>query len=191
MQWEDRSNANQRHWFLSPSKHSWLTCDDDKLISNYEGEMRKIRGTELHAWAAWTIELGLTQSKSKQTLYMYVNDAIKYNMSVEQTLIYDPKYAGGTADAITLDGNLLRIHDLKTGETPASMDQLLCYAALFCLSRNWDPYQLMYELRIYQSDQIVIYKPTPDEVAEKMDRYIHCCQVLHQHFDNEQWALEA
>lgn len=34
---------------------------------------------------------------------------------------------------------MLRIHDLKTGISPVHMDQLLIYAALFCLEYKIKP----------------------------------------------------
>lgn len=184
MQWKEHSDLEGRHAFLAPSNHSWTNYDDDKLISVYEGNLRKIKGTKLHEWAENTIRLGLAQSRAKKTLYMYVNDAIKYNMRVEQPLAYDKKYCFGTADAIIDDGNLIRIHDLKTGETPASIDQLIKYAALFCLDYGLDPHQLMFELRIYQTDEIVIYKPTVDEIIDMINNIVHKVDVLRR-YDEE------
>ena len=45
---------------------------------------------------------------------MFVNDTIGYRMSTEQILFYSEN-AFGTTDAISIKGNKLRIHDLKTG----------------------------------------------------------------------------
>ena len=184
MQWKDRSYLKDRHAFLAPSNPSWSNYDDDKLISVYEGYLRKLKGTELHKWAEQTIRLGITQPRAKKTLYMYVNDAIKYKMRVEQPLSYDDELCSGTADAIAFEGNLLRIHDLKTGDTPAHMDQLVKYAALFCLDYGYDPNSLMFELRIYQVDQIVIYNPTSEEVMNMMDKIVHMVSIL-RHYQNE------
>lgn len=178
MQWKDHFNLKGKHAFLAPSNHSWTNYDDEKLISVWKGNLRKIEGTKLHEWAENTIRLGLVQSRAKKTIYMYVNDAIRYNMRVEQPLSYDDEFCFGTADAIVLDGNLLRIHDLKTGETPADIDQLIKYAALFCLDYGYDPNQLIFELRIYQTDQVVIYKPTTDEIVDMMNNIIHKVEIL-------------
>ncbi len=192
MQWKDHSNLRNRHAVLAPSNHSWTNYDDDKLIFRFDSEQRKSLGTDLHEWAETTIllhqrmkKLGmvpdLIQKRPKTTIQMYMNDAVKYNMRVEQPLSYDDQYCFGTADSIILDGNTLRIHDLKTGETPASMDQLIKYAALFCLEYNYDPNQLIFDLRIYQTDEIVIYKATPEEIIAMMNLIVHDCDILRRH----------
>jgi hypothetical protein len=86
----------------------------------------------------------------------------------------------GTADAIGVRRNWLRIHDLKTGQTPASMDQLLCYAALFFLEykRDYRPQTMKTELRIYQNQEILISQPSSEEIKAVMDKVIHGDSVL-------------
>lgn len=211
MQWNDHSNLEGKHSIMSPSNHSWKNYDDAKLISWFESNKRKAEGTALHKWAEETItsinlvkelaelmhkrmikidisgirELGekdpfVRESKAKETVYMYVADAIKFGMIAEQPLLYS-KYCFGTADAIQFDGALLRVHDLKTGETPASIDQLIIYAALFCLEYNQDPSQLIFELRIYQTDQVMIYNPTTDEIVDMINRIVHMVDVLQRY----------
>lgn len=192
MIWNEHLNLRNRHAFLAPSNHSWTNYDDEKLISRYDSEKRKTLGTDLHEWAETTIlldqrmrKLGmvpdLIQKRPKTTIQMYMSDAVKYGMRVEQPLSYDDDLCSGTADAIILDGNTLRIHDLKTGETPASMDQLIKYAALFCLEYHYDPNQLIFELRIYQTDEIAIYKAPPEEIIAMMNLIVHDCDVLRRH----------
>ena len=103
---------------------------------------------------------------------MYVNDAIGFRMRPEQILYYS-RFCFGTADAIAFDekNQFLRIHDLKTGEVPAHMEQLLIYAALFCLEYNKKPEELGgIELRIYQNDQITVHNPEPDEIKAIMSK---------------------
>lgn len=102
---------------------------------------------------------------------MYINDAIGFKMIPEQVLYYS-QYSFGTADAISFRQNFLRIHDLKTGITPAHMEQLLIYAALFCLEYKIDPTSIEIELRIYQSDDIVIHNPNADEILTLMDQIV-------------------
>ena len=192
MQWHEHSNLRNRHAVLAPSNHSWTNYDDEKLIFRFDSEQRKNLGTDLHEWAENTIllhqrmkKLGMTpdliQKRPKTTIQMYMSDAVKYNMRVEQPLSYDDLYCFGTADSIVLDGNILRIHDLKTGETPASMDQLIKYAALFCLEYRYDPNQLIFELRIYQTDEIAIYKAPPEEIIAMMNLIVHDCEILSKH----------
>ena len=109
--------------------------------------------------------------RSKKTLNMYVNDAIGYKMTPEQVLYFSDN-CFGTADAISFRNNLLRIHDLKTGEIPAHMEQLEVYAALFCLEYHVQPSKIDMELRIYQNDEIVVYSPTIEDIAPIIDKII-------------------
>ena len=145
------SNLEGCHAFLGASKYHWINYDEDKLIETYNRAMAVQRGTELHDLAARCIKLGQKLPKSKKTLNMYVNDAIGYRMTPEQILYYSPN-CFGTADAVSFSNNLLRIHDLKTGMTPAHMEQLVIYASLFCLEYRVRPGEINFELRIYQSD---------------------------------------
>jgi hypothetical protein len=92
-------------------------------------------------------------------------------MTPEQPLFYSQN-CYGTADCIGFStrGNRLRIHDLKTGETPASEHQLEVYAALFCMEYRFRPFDLQTELRIYQSDEVRVYEADPDGIFHIMDR---------------------
>lgn len=119
-----------------------------------------------------------------ENLMNYVNDAIGYRMVPEQILYYSDN-AFGTADAITsLDNTfknrLLRIHDLKTGTTPAKIEQLLVYAAYFCLEYNTKPSEIQFELRIYQGCEVLIDEPEADDILPIMDRIIAIDKVIKQ-----------
>ena len=107
----------------------------------------------------------------------YVNDAIGFKLTPEQVLYYSD-YCFGTADAISFRNNFLRIHDYKSGTTPAKMEQLLVYAALFCLEYKIKPGEIETELRIYQNDEIVFHNPTADEILPVMDAIIHHSKTL-------------
>lgn len=158
-----------RHAFFSPSKHTWIHWDKEKIINSWKNYRAAERGTELHEFAEKAIKLGLKLQDSKSTLGMYVNDAIEYRMTPEVALYYSDN-CFGHADALCFRRKTLRIFDLKTGlVTPGSMDQLLIYAALYCFTYDVDPKSIKYDLRIYQFDQAVCYKPTGDEIAEIMD----------------------
>ena len=86
----------------------------------------------------------------------------------------------GTADAIQLDGDVLRIHDLKTGTTPAKIDQLMIYAALFYLEYGFKPERLRTELRIYQSDEILVHEPEAIDIRAVMDQIVEKNRVLQE-----------
>lgn len=171
------SNLEGCHAFLGASKYHWINYDEDKLIETYNRAMAVQRGTELHDLAARCIKLGQKLPKSKKTLNMYVNDAIGYRMTPEQILYYSPN-CFGTADAVSFNNNLLRIHDLKTGMTPAHMEQLVIYASLFCLEYRVRPGEIEFELRIYQSDDILIANPTVEDIGPVMDKIITFDKII-------------
>lgn len=167
------------HAFLGASKYHWLNDDNEKLANRYLKQLAVQRGTELHEFAAQCIKLGQKLPKSQKTLNMYVNDAIGYKMSPEVVLYYSDN-CFGTADAISFRNNLLRIHDLKTGEIPAHMEQLMIYAALFCLEYKVKPSTIDIELRIYQSDDVHIATPAGDEIVPIMDKIITADKIINK-----------
>lgn len=179
MNFNKHFNLEGKHAFLSASKYHWLNYDEEKLISAYQNNLAVQRGTEIHDFARKAIELGIKLPKSKKTLNMYVNDAIGFKMTPEQPLYYSNN-CFGTADSISFRNNFLRIHDLKSGVTPAHMEQLMIYAALFCLEYSVDPNQIEMELRIYQSDEISVLNPEPEDILTIMDKIIFFDKRLSQ-----------
>ena len=180
-------NLSGSHAFLGASKYHWINYDEDTLAERYRNHLASIRGTELHELAEKCIRMHRLQRDDGDTFNMYVNDAIGFNMNTEQVLYYSD-YVFGTVDAICCryeehDGKrieTLRIHDLKTGSIPAHMEQLLIYAALFCLEYKRNPSELYIELRIYQNDEIVVYKPPVDDIIPIMDRIVTFDKKLKQ-----------
>jgi len=100
-----------------------------------------------------------------------VNDAIGFKMTPEQKLVYSYN-CFGTADAISFRNNVLRIHDFKSGEQPASMNQLEVYAALFCHEYDVRPRDIKIELRLYQSNEVLIHEPSPHDIERIMDKMV-------------------
>ena len=170
-------NLEGLHAPFSASQSSWLRYDDDKVREVYLNKQAAQMGTRRHAWAKDTIDLGIKQPRSKKTIYSYVNDAIGFKMNTEVVLYYSDRFFG-TADAISFRNNMLRIHDLKTGKTPVHMEQLLVYAALFCLEYRIKPGEIDMELRIYQNDEILYLNPTAEDVAPIMDKIVHFDKLL-------------
>jgi hypothetical protein len=160
-----------QHAFLSASKYHWVNYTADKLSSAYVKHLAAQMGTKYHEFACECIKLGIKLPKNKKTLNLYVNDAIGYKMTPEQTLYYSEN-SFGTADAISFKNNMLRIHDLKTGVTPASPRQLEVYASLFCLEYNIKPSNIDMELRLYQSDEITIHIPTVEDILYIMEKIV-------------------
>ena len=177
MKFNNHKNLEGCHAFLGASKYHWINYDPDKVAASYRNYLATLKGTELHDFAARCIKLGQTLPKSKKTLYMYVNDAIGYRMTPEQVLYYSEN-CFGTADSISFKDNLLRIHDLKTGVTPAHMEQLEIYAALFCLEYKIKPADIDIELRIYQSDDILVFNPTVEDIVPIMDKIITSDKII-------------
>lgn len=171
MRFKEHYNLQGKHAFLSPSSYHWINYDDDKLTDRFTTAMAAARGTALHEFAKDAIELGVPLADNGQTISLYVNDAIDYRMTPEQVLYYSDN-CFGTADAISFNGNFLRIHDLKTGVSPTSEHQLEIYAAIFCLEYGHNPFDLRMETRIYQSDEIRCYEPDPGDIVHIMDTII-------------------
>lgn len=171
MNFNEHLELEGRHAFLSASSPHWVNYDLEKLSNRYITAMAAARGTRIHEWACETIELGFKMPRSKKTLNMYVNDAIGYKMSTEQILYYSEN-CFGTADCISFRKNFLRIHDLKTGTSKASMKQLEVYEALFCLEYGHNPEEINAELRIYQSDEILVHEPDPIEIRRIMNKIV-------------------
>lgn len=169
MNFHEHSEFVGEHAFLGASKYSWLNYDENKLIESYLNHLAVQRGTELHELAAQHIRLGIKMPKTRKTFDAYVNDAIGFKMTQEQPLVYSMN-CFGTADAISFRNGKVRIHDLKTGKTPASMKQLLIYLALFCLEYDIKPADIEAELRIYQNDNILQHNPGVDEIVPIMDK---------------------
>ena len=171
------TNLEGLHAPFGASKSSWLRYSDEKIIEVYNNLQAAEMGTKLHEWAKQTIDLGIKQSRSKKTIYSYVNDAIGFNMSTEVVLFYSENFFG-TADAISFRNNFLRIHDLKTGRRPVHMEQLEIYAALFCLEYKIKPGDIRMELRIYQNDEILVHEPTAEDILPIMDKIVHVDKML-------------
>ncbi len=177
MNFNKHYNLEGKHAFLGASKYHWINYSEEKLISAFKNYQAIQRGTELHELAKTLIEMRVNLPKTNKTLNMFVNDAIGYMMTPEQPLFYSEN-CFGTCDAISFRKNLLRIHDLKTGENVASMKQLEVYAALFCLEYDVKPNDISIELRLYQNNQAIIEKPEADVIVPIMDKIITFDKLL-------------
>ena len=182
MNFVKHSNLEGLHAPFSASQSSWLRYDEEKAIEVFKNKQAAEIGTRLHAWAKETIDLGIKQPRSNKTLYAYVNDAIGYKMSTEVVLYYSD-YFFGTADAISFRKNMLRIHDLKTGRVGKIEDhieQLEVYAALFCLEYRIKPGEIDMELRVYKNDEVLVHKPTAEDILPIMDKIVSLNKILEQ-----------
>lgn len=196
-----------KHALLAPSQPYWLEYNEEKLFQKYLSNYAQIMGTLLHELAETLIRHGIKLKKTDKTVVLvhllengiprpaidieriydnfmnYVNDAIGFKLTPEQPLVYS-EYCFGTADAISFRNNLLRIHDYKSGTTPAKMEQLMVYAALFCLEYKFKPGEIDMELRIYQNNEIIYHNPTADEIAPIMD-VIKCHDKYYHELNGE------
>lgn len=173
----DHSRLRNLHAFLSPSKYHWLNYDNKKLIDSFYKFKAAERGVELHEFAATCIRLNQKLPHSQKTLNMYVNDAIGFKMEPELVLYYSEN-CFGTCDAICFRNDFLRIHDYKSGETPAKIEQLQIYAALFCLEYKIDPYSIGIELRIYQNNEIIYDRPDPMVIRAICDTIVSYSNLI-------------
>ena len=197
-----------RHAILSPSKPYWLNYDDEGLKKYYISCYATDIGTLVHEFAGdritYRMPLDPDNEECKNGLLMhllkngipfkvidldrlfynlvpYVNDGIGFQMDCEVKLKYSD-LCFGTADTISVRRNQLRIHDLKTGTTPAHMEQLVAYAALFFheYKRDYRPTTMKTELRIYQNQEIITHHPTTEEIKMAMDKIVHEDKILSQ-----------
>ena len=185
MNFNKHSNLEGQHAFLGASKYHWINYSEDKVAESYSRFLATQKGTQLHEFAAQCIRLGQKLPKSKKTLNAYVNDAIGFKMIPEQILFYSDN-CFGTADAIAFRGDELRIHDLKTGVIPAHMEQLEVYVALFCLEYKVKPADIRMELRLYQSDDILVANPTVEDIAPIMDKIITFDKIINKIKEQEE-----
>lgn len=169
MRWVRHSDLSGKHALLGASKFHWINYSEEKLVNWYKLSLAKERGLILHDFASRCLYLRQRLPKRKKTLNMFVNDCIEFDMRSEQILWYSDN-CFGTADAIGFDGTTLRISDLKTGSTPAHMEQLYIYAALFCLEYNVDPFSIDIQLRIYQNDEISFNDDANEIINEIMNK---------------------
>ena len=201
MNWNQHRNLEGSHAFLSASKYSWLSKTNEEIVQSYTNSFSQAIGTLSHAFAAdyirfreklrkgdsRTLKMDLMRKGIPEyaidirafypTVMQYVNDSIDFMMDPE-VLLYYSDLCFGTADSIQVSNGVLRIHDLKTGSTVAKIDQLKIYAALFYLEYGQKPERLRTELRIYQSDDIIVHEPEVDEIREVMDTIVEKDRVL-------------
>lgn len=196
MEFNRHKEFEGKHAILAPSQPHWLRYTDEDLYQKYLSNYAQSMGTSLHSLAETLISNRVKLKKTDKNVVLvhllkdgipraaidmdriydnfmaYVNDAIGFRLTPEQMLVYS-EYCFGTADAISFRNNFLRIHDYKSGTTPAKMEQLIVYAALFCLEYSIKPGTIEMELRIYQNDEINIANPGADDIAPIMDIIMH------------------
>lgn len=207
MQFNQHLDLVGKHAPLSPSQNAWINYDDEKLVSRYRNSFAASIGTILHNTARKRIKylkrlnkqeknsviIDLLESRDPfvpadviyaldfnpmyENLMNYTNDAIGFKMSPEVILYYSDR-CFGTSDAVSFNNDILRIHDLKTGLTPAHMTQLELYAALFCLEYDIRPQQIGMELRIYQVGDVITEEPDPDQISFLMDKIRYSDRIL-------------
>lgn len=198
---KQKQRKEKKHALLSPSKcKQWKDYDEESLLKLVKSTTAAEIGTVIHEYAAdriaWGDKINKGEKKSIlfelyragvmplaidlvdanfifENLMNYVNDAIGFHMKPEVEVFYS-EWCFGTADALLYSekDKFLRIHDLKTGTLPAHMDQLVDYAALYCLQNRIKVTDITAELRIYQAGEIIQYIPESDEILEMMENNI-------------------
>lgn len=195
MIFNNHSDLRGKHAFLAPSQPYWLKYTEEELLQKRVSIYAPAMGTSLHELAETLIRNNLKLKKGDRLTVLshvlgdgiprdvidmdriyenflnYVNDAIGFKLTPEQPLYYS-NHCFGTADAISFRNNFLRIHDYKSGTQPAKMEQLIVYAAIFCLEYKVKPGEIDKELRIYQNNEILYHKPTTEELLQTMDEIV-------------------
>lgn len=197
MLFKKHSELEGKHAIFSASKSAWLRYDEEKLHAYLDNLHSAAIGSRKHAAAAELIKLRIKQIPNQQTFHAYVNDCIGHRMKVEQPLYYSP-WAFGTADAISfrtetirdefdndINAKVLRIFDLKTGSKAVSGEQLAMYAAFFCLEYNVKPFDVVFDLRIYQNDEIYPIEVTPEDIVHIMSRIKEVSEMYQKRMDEE------
>jgi hypothetical protein len=210
MIFNDHSKLEGQHAFLGASTYHWLRWDDENLEKRYYGQFSQTIGTALHELAKDLIQNRIKLAKTDKKiiditlgklmiprgaydseeilidLLPFVNDAIGFRMTPEVILYYSMS-CFGTSDAIGFDefNKILRIHDYKSGAIPAKMDQLMIYAALFCLEYKKNPFDFTTELRIYQNREVVTSIPEPTEIEGVMNLIISKNKSILKYLERE------
>lgn len=200
MQFNTHRHLEGKHAIFSASSWYWLNDEPDELVNRLCSQYASTMGTILHNVAYKHIKYRIKLHKYDKNnvvlelltngipaividtidfdsmfdnLMTYVNDCIGFRMEPEVVLAYSENFYG-TTDAIIFSERerFLRIHDYKSGVSPASMNQLKIYMALFCLEYGFKPGNITSELRIYQSNEIVVSNPEADEIVPIMDKIV-------------------
>lgn len=189
------------HAIFAPSKKllSRKELTEEQIYKLLRSKYAAQIGTEIHALAARLIEEKQPITKAGvralifddlyqahiprsliqpdeylDTVIPYIKDAIGFDMKSEVPIVYNYPIAFGTADAIKFNPvkGELRIHDLKTGELKASLDQLIEYAAYFFLEYHLNPANVHVILSIYQGGEIITGEPMASDILPIMDRAV-------------------
>ena len=200
MQFNKHFQLEGKHARLSASSWRWVNDDIDSLTARLRGQYSTDIGTILHNVAYKHIKHRIKMNKYDKkhvmlellsngipgfiidtldmdaifdNLMTYVNDGVGFKMSPEVVLCYSDNFFG-TTDSIVYNerDRFLRIHDYKSGTTPAHMEQLLIYTALFCLEYKLKPSDFDTELRIYQNNNVLFHNPASDEIAPIIDKIV-------------------
>ena len=201
MKFNRHTDFEGRHAILSASSWRWVKDDTESLKKRLCSQYATDIGTLLHDIAykhiKYRIKLNKYDKKNVMlellskgvpgfvidsldfdamfdNLMAYVNDGIGFRMEPEVVLYYSRNFFG-TTDAIAYSetNRTLRIHDYKSGTTPAHMEQLLIYAALFCLEYRIKPAEIEEtELRIYQNNEIVYLNPVAEDIIPITDTIV-------------------
>lgn len=181
MQFNKHYELEGKHSSLSASKHSWVRYTPERMAEVILNERKKQEGTELHAIASAMIKKRIKANPHvKKAFNAFVNDAIGFKLHSEVVLQYSDN-AFATSDAIGFRNGELRIHDLKTGDTKPSFEQLDIYAALFMLEYDIDPFKVNTIVqRLYQFDGFVEQIQDPAVIREIMDKIIELDDVINR-----------
>jgi hypothetical protein len=65
------------------------------------------------------------------------------------------------------------------------MNQLEIYAALFCLEYNVRPQDIEIELRIYQTNDVLVHNPDPNDIVQIEKKIVSFDKIIDQMKEEE------
>lgn len=177
---------------LGTELHAWAAIQIElgNKISNKRELMRSFKSyiyqkyySEIYGLSAFGEKLlknmKYVPAESYATVIGYINDAISFKMKPEERLRYSENFFG-TADAIKDLGDTLIIFDLKTGTASPHVEQLLIYAALYCLANSKNPEQMNFELRLYQGNDIFVATPSAEDIRPIMETIVEFDKIMNR-----------
>lgn len=60
------------------------------------------------------------------------------------------------------------------------MEQLMVYAALFCLEYRVKPGDIKIELRLYKNDEVEVFNPTAEDILPIMDKIVSLNKIMEE-----------
>jgi hypothetical protein len=179
--WKNKFRKN-----LGDDIHDWVSGEIE--CHNKPSSVREVaRGIKRHIYNKYKKDpdkldlmlrhLRYLPGEAYGTVKSFITDTVNNDMQSERKIGYS-YFFNGRIDAVKFDNKVLQIYDLKTGSTPAKPEQLYVYCAEYCLQNNINPFEISFEIRIYQNDEIFGEKPASADILALMENIVHKNKLL-------------